>query len=520
MRRWTRFGAGVAGALLLGLASSASAQSVSIGHGGFLRDSEGEPVDGEVSISYALFGASTGGEVLWTESHTLDVEQGVFSTLLGQEEEFGPALFQTYPLYLEVTVGGETLSPRSQLLAFPYAANVLGDITPRSVSVGGVPVIDSEGAWVGAASGLQGEPGEAGPQGPAGSAGPTGPQGSAGDVGPTGPQGPAGDTGSTGPQGPAGDVGSTGPQGPAGDVGSTGPQGPAGDTGSQGPQGIPGETGPQGDTGAPGESVVLSSAPVDDCPAGGIGLTVGENETQYVCDGADGSQPFGQNGADIFYDQGRVGIGTQAPLGALDVVSSGEVGVDAQFLGSQNGVCDNPGNCYQSFTTLASGNITKIRVPTCFGGGNLQLFAGDCATSQSCDGSTNLLGTSETAGPNDCDISTPNTDYDFSTPIAVTAGSSYTLRINGTTAYVMHGGNYAGGAAYHPTLNAGSQGDVPFEVLLQPSTQIVISDFVYFGSPQQDGAWRMGTLAGDFVFQLRVEGSWVTRQSFAAFPNP
>ncbi len=108
MRAWARFGAGVAGALLLGLASSASAQSMSIGHGGFLRDSEGEPVDGEVSVSYALFAASTGGEALWTESHTLDVEQGVFSTRLGQEAELSPALFQTYPLYLEVRVSGES----------------------------------------------------------------------------------------------------------------------------------------------------------------------------------------------------------------------------------------------------------------------------------------------------------------------------------------------------------------------------------------------------------------------------
>jgi len=68
-----------------------------------------------------------------------------------------------------------------------------------SLTVGGVPVIDGSGHWIGSSTGL---------------AGPTGPQG---DVGPAGPTGPKGDTGAQGVAGPAG---ADGVQGPKGDPGA------------------------------------------------------------------------------------------------------------------------------------------------------------------------------------------------------------------------------------------------------------------------------------------------------------
>jgi hypothetical protein len=80
-----------------------------------------------------------------------------------------------------------------------------------NIAVGGTPVIDAGGNWVGSPTGLTG---------------PQGPKGDAGATGPVGPQGPQGDTGA---------VGATGPAGPQGPEGATGPTGPIG---LQGPEGI------------------------------------------------------------------------------------------------------------------------------------------------------------------------------------------------------------------------------------------------------------------------------------------
>ncbi|MBM4293799.1 MAG: hypothetical protein FJ126_02705 [Deltaproteobacteria bacterium] len=106
-----------------------------------------------------------------------------------------------------------------------------------------------------------------------------------GDQGATGPQGPTGPTGPQGPQGPQGVPGPTGPMGPTGPTGPTGAQGPQGPIGPQGPQGPQGLTGPQGPTG----------------PAG--------------------ASPWELNGADTYYTQGNVGIGTTSPVSPLHIIS-------------------------------------------------------------------------------------------------------------------------------------------------------------------------------------------------------
>ena len=60
------------------------------------------------------------------------------------------------------------------------------DINPGSVTVNGIPVIDSSGNWVGSPTGL------VGPTGPQGPAGADDADGAPGPAGPTGPQGLAG----------------------------------------------------------------------------------------------------------------------------------------------------------------------------------------------------------------------------------------------------------------------------------------------------------------------------------------
>lgn len=210
----------LAGTTLVTLASTwlggmrsvfAQAAAMLLNYQGRLTNASGQPRNGSFDMSFRLVDAG-GGSLGWDESHPgVMVSNGFFSVTLGSNTPLTQALFLGPPTdafgpvrFLEVTVGGETLSPNVRIASAAWAI-----VAP------------------------------VGPTGPAGSTGLTGPQGAMGATGATGATGPAGSTGPTGPTGPAGPgVGVQGPQGP----GPQGPQGP----GPQGPQGPQGLQGPQG----------------------------------------------------------------------------------------------------------------------------------------------------------------------------------------------------------------------------------------------------------------------------------
>jgi hypothetical protein len=105
----------------------------------------------------------------------------------GATDSYGPVR------HLQVSVGGETLSPNIRIVSAAWAiGTVAGPTGPTG------------------AAGLSGATGIPGPSGPTGIVGPTGP------TGPTGPGGLSGPTGSTGLTGPTGFTGSTGSTGPTG----------------------------------------------------------------------------------------------------------------------------------------------------------------------------------------------------------------------------------------------------------------------------------------------------------------
>jgi len=251
------------------------------------------------------------GAVLWTETMTVTVDNGRYSLLLGAEaaNPLPSDLLASDQVELGLAVDQDSeMTPRLKLTegSVPFALRareaerVNGDISPRSLTVGGQLVINEAGEWVGPDSGLVGPEGPEGPEGPAGAQGEAGPPGPAGETGPAGPpgeagpQGPAGDTGATGPQGPQGEAGPTGPQGPKGDIGpvgpqgiqgvpgATGPQGPAGNTGPRGPQGNTGPQGPEGPAGPMGPSG--PAGPIG--PPGPAGSLSTDNVLQGSCDNA------------------------------------------------------------------------------------------------------------------------------------------------------------------------------------------------------------------------------------------
>ncbi|MFY0540663.1 collagen-like protein [Nannocystis pusilla] len=229
-------------------------------HQGRLFDTTGSPVNGTQDLTFTIYDAEIAGNELWSETITVDFDEGYFSVRLGEQLVLDENVFDGSTRWLGITVGADPeMTPRAAIVSVPYAmfaGDVRGEINPTNVNIQGFgPVIDQNGQWVGDPSGLIGPAGPPGPAGAAGPAGPEGPAGPAGPEGPAGPAGPAGPEGAPGPAGPAGPAGATGPAGPmgpagpAGPAGATGPAGPAGPAGVQGPAGPQGPQGPQGPAG-------------------------------------------------------------------------------------------------------------------------------------------------------------------------------------------------------------------------------------------------------------------------------
>lgn len=135
--------------------AAAGAQGVpqTLVHQGRLFDVAGSPLGGRQTITYRIYDAPTGGMLLWSETNMVTLDEGFFSVQLGATTPFAATVFNGSPRYLAVAVGADPeMTPREVVASVPYAlvaGNVTGDITPRTVSVGGVTVIDAMGRWVG-----------------------------------------------------------------------------------------------------------------------------------------------------------------------------------------------------------------------------------------------------------------------------------------------------------------------------------------------------------------------------------
>jgi len=90
----------------------------------YLTDSEGVPVDGEVSASVEIFGAETGGTTIYSESFSnATADAGSLTLRLGSTQSLDLSIFRdNTDLWAEITVDGETLQPRLRIETAPYAA--------------------------------------------------------------------------------------------------------------------------------------------------------------------------------------------------------------------------------------------------------------------------------------------------------------------------------------------------------------------------------------------------------------
>lgn len=93
-----------------------------ISYQGVLTDNAGAIVaDGIYSFVLSLYDVQSGGAALWTETKSITVADGLFTTALGDQVAFPASLTFNQPYWLDIQVDGEQLSNRIALLSAPYS---------------------------------------------------------------------------------------------------------------------------------------------------------------------------------------------------------------------------------------------------------------------------------------------------------------------------------------------------------------------------------------------------------------
>jgi hypothetical protein len=119
-----------------------------INYQGKITDSDsGVPLSGTHGVVFRIFDTETGGVALWSEAQSVTPDSaGVFSTILGSVAVIDLAF--DGPMWLEIEVEGETLSPRREMVSVPFSftageaghasdADSLGGVGPDSYALVG-----------------------------------------------------------------------------------------------------------------------------------------------------------------------------------------------------------------------------------------------------------------------------------------------------------------------------------------------------------------------------------------------
>lgn len=131
---------------LASLLLSASALAWTIGpmnYQGRLLNNAGVPVTGSYTFKVRIYDAASGGTLKFSEQHnSIAVADGVYSFLVSTGTNstgaWDIALWNTPQLFLEIEVNGETLAPRHQMAAAPYAFQAnLALTTNNALALGG-----------------------------------------------------------------------------------------------------------------------------------------------------------------------------------------------------------------------------------------------------------------------------------------------------------------------------------------------------------------------------------------------
>jgi len=142
------------GLLILCLAAPSDAQTPHLlGYQGRLLRSDGTSATGTASVAFSILDAASGGSALWTETQTLGLSDGYYSTFLGLVSPVPDGTFDAGARWLELRVGSETLAPRQQIgtvaRAMTAASVAGGSASVSLLRVGGQTVVDADGRLAG-----------------------------------------------------------------------------------------------------------------------------------------------------------------------------------------------------------------------------------------------------------------------------------------------------------------------------------------------------------------------------------
>ena len=112
--------------------------ATTVNYQGHLAAPNGTPKNGSFDMSFAIYNAASGGSLVWgPENHSaVPVTNGLFNIGLGSKTSSGiPTTVWNGDRFLQITVGGETLTPRELIRGVPIAGMALtvpdGTITQK-----------------------------------------------------------------------------------------------------------------------------------------------------------------------------------------------------------------------------------------------------------------------------------------------------------------------------------------------------------------------------------------------------
>jgi hypothetical protein len=91
---------------------------------GYLTDTLGNPITNpSVSMTFSIYDAASSGNQKWSEYQaSVAIDKGIFHVLLGSVAAIPDSVFtNSSNRWLELSVAGQTLAPRTQIVSVPYS---------------------------------------------------------------------------------------------------------------------------------------------------------------------------------------------------------------------------------------------------------------------------------------------------------------------------------------------------------------------------------------------------------------